>query len=201
MDRDRLDAHFAAGGEYAARSSPRVGDQVALQMAIGCPQPMVNSGWSYSTGWLFFDMHGLERTGGGRGDRVHHLHRLDFSFTAEPTLAKLGAPARQQDRRCRPSPPRRRRSCRRRGQLRRLARRPRAAATGAGKWGGRERLAPRRRSRATRTLRRCPDFDFGKLRAVEQFRERDEGRIDADAVLCAYSLRRVAVVAALHRVP
>src|SRR5690606_41648710 len=52
MDRDGLDAHFVARAVDAQRELAAIGDEKFLD-AHGLNQPIVNSGWSNSTGWLF----------------------------------------------------------------------------------------------------------------------------------------------------
>ena len=76
MDRDRLDAHLMAGAMDAQRNLAAVGDQQFLDGHCDA-YSMTTSGWSNSTGWESPTRICVDLAGLGRGDRVHHLHRLD----------------------------------------------------------------------------------------------------------------------------
>src|SRR5207253_10196564 len=59
VNRDGLDAHFLAGAQDPQGNFTAVGDQDFFQLRrfqhrwLSAVQTMVNSGWSYSTGWPF----------------------------------------------------------------------------------------------------------------------------------------------------
>ena len=76
MHRDRLDAHLVAGAVDAQRDLAAVGDQQFLDRhgtsLLDDDQRLVELD---RLGVLDQDLR--DRAGLGRGDRVHHLHRLD----------------------------------------------------------------------------------------------------------------------------
>jgi hypothetical protein len=83
MHRDRLDAHFVAGAVDAQRDLAAVGDQDASRWPWSWPYSITTSGWSNSTGWPFSTRIAVT-VPAGRGDRVHHLHRLDDQQACRP---------------------------------------------------------------------------------------------------------------------
>ncbi len=96
MDCDRLDAHLVARAVDAQGNLAAVGDQEFFD-GHGVAQPMVNSGWSNSTGWLFStctasSVPDAGATIGFMTFIASMIRIVSPAFTAEPTLAKLGAP-------------------------------------------------------------------------------------------------------------